>query len=91
MADGSAQICQPSVIRDLLGSDGVLVASCLNPACGAQAVVASAAVSGLRQSSITRLEDELRCVCGARRGRLSSRPFWGPQPALPGGIYLFVS
>ena len=90
MADGSARISQPTVIRDLLGSNGVLVASCLDPACGAQAVVASAA-AGLRQSSIARLEDELRCVCGARRGRLSSRPFWGPRPALSGGIYLFVA
>ena len=91
MPDGAAQFHPPFVVRDLVRGDQVLVAACLDPACGAEAVVGEARASALRNASIDRLEDELRCACGARRGRLFSRPFWGPRPAAKAGIYLFVA
>jgi hypothetical protein len=62
----------------------------LDPACGAQAIVGDASAPVFRNASIDRLEEALRCVCGARRGRLTARPFWGPRPPTTGGIYLFV-
>jgi hypothetical protein len=90
MAGGSAQSERPFAVREIARGDQVLVASCLDPACGAQAIIGEASAPVLRNASIDRLEEALRCVCGARRGRLTARPFWGPRPAMTGGIYLFV-
>ena len=91
MADGSAPLRQPVMVGEMLLGDRVLVASCFRPDCEAEAVVGDARSLSLRFASVARLEDELRCLCGARRGRLSSRPFWSPRRVVSGGIYLFVA
>lgn len=81
----------PAVLADLVGPDQVLVAHCTAPGCGASSVIELGAwrQSQVRLASVARLEDELRCECGARRGALSARAYWGPRPATHGRLYLF--
>jgi hypothetical protein len=67
----------------------VLVASCLRPGCGAEAAVGDIRSLAFRGASIERLEDQVRCACGARRGRLSTCQVYSRQPASEGSIYLF--
>ena len=93
MADGATQIPSLSVLAELLHADEILIASCRQRGCDSQAVIplGDRQSTLLRRASIDRLEDNLRCVCGARSGSLGVRPFWGPRPAMTGGIYLFVA
>jgi hypothetical protein len=93
MADGATWVAEPAMVADILKSDDVLVARCEQSGCGAEAVVSvgGGLSSMLRRASIRRLEEHLRCACGARRGRLSVRPYWGPRPAMTGRIFLFLA
>jgi hypothetical protein len=81
----------PTVLVDLVGPDEVLMASCVAPGCGATTVIDLGGwrQSQIRFSSVSRLEDELRCACGARRGVLSAGAYWGPRPATHGRLSLF--
>jgi hypothetical protein len=92
MADGTTWAREPTTLSQILKTDDVLVASCEQPGCGAQSVVSAGhgIPSQLRHASIARLEQHLRCACGARRGALSVRPYWGPRPATKGCVFLFV-
>jgi len=91
MTAGAASRSHPAILADLLGADQVLVARCVAPGCGAAAELdlGSWRLSQLRFVSVARLEDELRCGCGARRGALSARAYWGPRPVQQGRLYLF--
>jgi hypothetical protein len=91
MSRGPQPAPPPAVLADLVGPDQVLVASCIAPGCGAAAVIELGAwrKSQVRFAAVARLEEELRCACGARRGVLSARAYWGPRPATHGQLYLF--
>ena len=96
MADGSARAAgavRAATVADLMAGERALVAACGDPRCGAQAVIAGPGAwpPALRLASVARLEEALRCRCGARRGVLTSRPYWGPRPPMTGGVYLFVA
>ncbi len=93
MADGATWVCEPATLGKRLGPDDVLVARCRQDGCGAEAVInAGGGLSAmLRRASISRLEGSLRCACGARRGALSVRPYWGPRPVMTGCIFLFLA
>jgi hypothetical protein len=93
MADGSTAIRGPTMLADILKAQDILIARCEQRGCGAEAVVSSGGglSSTLRRASISRLEGHLRCACGARRGTLSVRPYWGPRPAMTGCIFLFLA
>jgi hypothetical protein len=91
MLAGATSRPRPGVLADLVGPDQVLVARCVAPGCGAATDLDLGAwrLSQLRFAAVDRLEDELRCSCGARRGALSAQAYWGPRPALEGHLYLF--
>jgi hypothetical protein len=91
MTGGPRSGRSPAVLADLVGPDQVLLAHCVAPGCGAAAVIELGAwrQSQIRLASVARLEDELRCACGARRGALSARAYWGPRPATHGRLFLF--
>jgi hypothetical protein len=91
MSRGPRPAPPPAVLADLVGPDQVLLASCLAPGCGAASVIDLGPwrQSQVRFAAVARLEDEVRCSCGARRGALSARAYWGPRPATQGRLYLF--
>lgn len=64
---------KPQVLKDLMGPSGLVVARCSAPACGAVTPLEiTAGFLGL--VSLARLEGELRCTCGGRRGLLEAWP-----------------
>jgi hypothetical protein len=92
MADGSVRAAGAVGGGDLLRGEGVLVAVCGDPSCGAQAVLAGPGAwpPALRRASVGRLEAALRCGCGARGGVLRVLGDCAPRAAGRGGVYLFV-
>lgn len=73
-------------------TDRALTARCTIPACGAVTVLEMD--TGLRRylegASLNRLEDQLRCTCGARTGRLAFGSAKPPPPPGRGRMYLFL-
>lgn len=92
MADGTNWVLAQAADAQAPRGRDIVVATCRNRDCRAEAVIddGSRPPSLLRSFSGERLEGCLRCVCGARSGAISTRPFWGPRPAMAGGIFLFV-
>jgi hypothetical protein len=66
----------PKVVRDLLGEPGMVVARCRTRACGAVTplMVGPGLYRLLARASVSRLEEQLRCTCGGRRGALETWP-----------------
>ena len=91
-ADGTNWLCAEGGRPRVSGEDQILVATCGNPNCRAEAIIDPGPRPSPRLMSAAphRLEEALRCVCGARCGTITPRPFWGPRPAMAGGVYLFV-
>jgi hypothetical protein len=82
----------PQAVGDLLPEPGVMLARCDAPACGAvTALEVGLDLHGyLKRVSISRLQDQLRCTCGSRRGRLEAWPVNLPAPTGPRRLYLFL-
>lgn len=82
--------CRPHVLGDLLAAPGVLVARCR---CGAVTPLPALTASGdgLRQAALGRLEQALRCTCGARSGALELWPQDVPTPGSRDRMFLFAS
>jgi hypothetical protein len=80
---------QPRVLGDLLVGSGVVVARCR---CGAVTPLPLVAASAdLRQAALGRLEQDLRCTCGARSGAIELWPQGLPTPASRDRLFLFAS
>ena len=82
----------PQRVADILPAPGMMLARCDAPACRAVTAldIAPPLHSYLKQTSLTRLEDQLRCTCGGRRGRLEAWPAGLPTPASQRRLYLFL-
>ena len=78
---------EPRTLADLLAVPGVLVARC---GCGAVTPLDRVVAADLRQASLSRLEGDLRCTCGARRGAIAVWPRGLPTPASRDRLFLFV-
>lgn len=75
-------------LSELNGSNHALWARCEVVSCGARAPIDTAAWErrGLAEARLADLEPRLRCVCGARRARLSAGPpvaTYGRGPIYP--------
>ena len=93
MEHGRTQSAPVQILGRLLPAPGTLVARCLSPGCGAvtRLRVSSDLHRHIRFASVERLEESLRCTCGARSGALEP---WPANLALfPSRerLYLFVS
>jgi hypothetical protein len=70
MADGTTWRGRPITLGEFLLGGGILFAVCSSPGCGAATEVEPRLVENAWRSSVPRLEDALRCTCGARGGTL---------------------
>jgi hypothetical protein len=70
MADGTTWRGRPITLGEFLVGGGALFAVCSSPSCGAATEVEPRVVEDAWRSSLLRLEDGLRCSCGARGGTL---------------------
>ncbi|MDB5440398.1 MAG: hypothetical protein JWM33_2825 [Caulobacteraceae bacterium] len=86
-------MAQPSLrLAEACAGGRALWAVCEVAPCGARARIDPGPwlAMGLGGAALTSLEDRLRCVCGARRARLTSASSSPPQAPGPGGPYLFL-
>ena len=83
---------EPKVLGDILPASGVMLARCEAATCGAvTALDIDADLHGyLSRASLSRLEDQLRCTCGGRRGRFETWPAELPAPLSRARLYLFL-
>ncbi len=83
---------EPQSVADILPAPGAMLACCDTPACGAMTVldIDAGLHSYLKTASLNRLQDQLRCVCGGRRGRLEPWPAGLTAPRTRGRLYLFL-
>jgi hypothetical protein len=70
MADGTTWRGRPITLGEFLLGGGALFAVCSSPACGAATEVEPREVENAWRSSVPRLEEAVRCTCGARGGTL---------------------
>lgn len=91
MADGSSWTPHPRTFADILPRPGRILARCQAPSCGAATLltIGPALYAALSHAALERLEDQLRCSCGARRGRLGPPPAHTAQHAPRARLYLF--
>lgn len=82
----------PHRVADILPAPGVMLARCDAPACRAVTAldIDPPLHSYLKLASLSRLEDQLRCTCGGRRGRLEAWPAGLLAPPSQGRLYLFL-
>lgn len=80
----------PQVVGDILAAPGVVVARCRSRPCAAVTAldIGPGLYRLLRRASLARLEDQLRCTCGGRRGALAAWP--ANLSVLPGRQRLFL-
>jgi hypothetical protein len=92
MEHRSARACEPRTIDDVLTEPGVILARCEASACGAVTAlnIDPDLHRHLCRASLSRLEDQLRCTCGGRRGRLEAWPTDLPAPSGRARLYLFL-
>ena len=93
MEQRRTQTPQPHLLCQILPAPGTLVARCISRACGA--VTPLPVTPGLhrqiRFSSLARLQDNLRCTCGARSGALEPWPANVAILPCKDRLYLFLA
>jgi hypothetical protein len=80
---------RPILLDEFLIGGGVLVARCASPNCRTASVLDAAVVRAAGRSSISRLEEAIRCTCGARGGRLKLWRGAAPPPVGRDRCFLF--
>lgn len=84
---------EPQVVGDLLAAPAMVVARCRTRKCGAVTPlpIGPGLYRLLARASVNRLEEQLRCTCGGRRGALETWP--ANLVLLPGRdrLFLFLS
>jgi|KBSSwiStaDraftv2_1062776.scaffolds.fasta_scaffold10156_13 hypothetical protein len=89
MADGTTWRNRPITLGEFLAGGGALFAVCSSAACGVASEVEAGVLESAWRASIPRLQDALRCTCGARGGTFIVVGA-GQEPARPRGrVYLF--
>jgi hypothetical protein len=92
MEHGPAHTPQPHLLGDILPAPGTLVARCLSQPCGAvtRLQISPNLHRRLRLSSLSRLQANLRCTCGARSGALEPWPASVALLPCKDRLYLFL-
>lgn len=88
MADGTWR-GRPITLGQFLSGGGTLFAACGSPACGVASEIEPRLVEDAWRSSVQRLEEAIRCACGARGGTLIVVDAGERLNARVGRCYLF--
>jgi hypothetical protein len=65
---------QAITLEEFNQASGPLAALCANPSCNGIGLISETVLARSARSSLSRLEDSLRCYCGSRRGAIVRLP-----------------
>lgn len=80
---------RPMTLAEFMGDGSALIVQCGSTACRSASVVDDRIVAIAARSSVTRLEDGVRCSCGSRRGVLQVWKVESAPPEADGRCFLF--